>query len=474
MQRVAVLNVVGLTPSLLGEHTPRLSAFAAARGRAALAPVLPAVTTSVQASMTTGLGVEGHGIVGNGWYHRDLAEVRFWHRSNRLVGGEPVWDAARRIAAGRGEDRPTVANLFWWYNSYSTCDFVVQARPIYKADGRKLPDCYTHPAALRARLQQPPPGGLGMFPLFRFWGPAASVESSQWIADAAATIEREHAPTLSFVYLPHLDYPLQKLGPCHADIPDHLRAIDTVVGGLVDAYAERGVRVLILSEYGIESCAAGDASIAINRRLREAGWLAVRDEDGFDVLDPGASAALAVADHQVAHVYLDAERLDQAGVTAEAVRRCCSEAEGVADIVELDHERAGDFTLIADAGRWFRYDYWLDDARAPDFARTVDIHRKPGYDPRELLLDPTLTAGGKLRVARRLAQRKFGMRALLDVIPLDAALVRGTHGRVDMPAELRPVLLGAGDRDVPLPCTAVRDEILAALRLARVADDQSG
>ena len=96
---------------------------------------------------------------------------------------------------------------------------------------------------------------------------------------------------------------------------------------------------------------------------------------------------------------------------------------------------------IASPDAWFTYYYWLDDARAPDFARTVEIHRKPGYDPVELFLDPAIRMPA-LTVGWKLARRKLGFRTLLDVIPLDAHLVKGSHGRRPAPTDVdAPVFL---------------------------------
>ncbi|MEM9419051.1 MAG: nucleotide pyrophosphatase/phosphodiesterase family protein [Planctomycetota bacterium] len=435
MQRVAVLNVVGLTRSLL-PYAPRIRAYAEATGGITpLQPVFPAVTCSVQASMTTGLPVEQHGIVGNGWYNRDTCEVRFWQRSDHLVHGEKVWETAKQR-----DPAFTCANLFWWHNTYSACDIVLQARPIYKADGRKIPDCYANLPELRDRLQSE----LGMFPLFRFWGPLADITSTRWIAEAAMRVDDWHQPSLSLVYLPHLDYGLQKLGPDHADIPQHVAEVDAVVGDLLDHYAKRDVRVVLLSEYGIEPTLKQDAAIPINRILRAQGMLVVREEDGGELLDPGACRAFAVADHQVAHVYHEPD------VELPPIAGC--------QPVEMKHPRAGNTVLVADPGRWFTYDYWLDESKAPDFARTVDIHRKPGYDPRELFADK-----GKAAIAWKLLRKKLGFRQLMDVTPLDTDLVRGTHGRIDNPPELQPLLIGAGGSETPRPCTDVRGVIMDAV-----------
>jgi predicted AlkP superfamily pyrophosphatase or phosphodiesterase len=450
----AVLLIVGLTQELLGNSAPRLRSFAARGGLRRLRPVLPAVTCSVQSSILTGLTPREHGIVGNGWYNRELAEVQFWKQSNLLVRGEKVWEAARRR-----DPSVTTANLFWWFNMYSSVEYSVTPRPMYKADGRKLPDCYTAPAELRDQLQD----RLGVFPLFHFWGPASSIASSRWIADAAKFVFQKHRPTLNLVYLPHLDYSLQKLGPGHPEISKALAEIDTVAGDLIDFFESEGVRVIVLSEYGIEP--VSDA-IAVNRALRREGALRVREEQGLEILDAGASEAFAAADHQIAHVYVGS--VDQ----ITRYKEFCRGIHGVEQVLDrsaqaslgIDHERSGDLVLVAAEGRWFCYNYWLDESRAPDFARTVDIHRKPGYDPTELFLDPALRAP-RLSIGWRLLKRKLGFRTLLDVIPLDPQLVRGSHGRVDQTPTRQPVLIASrarGDEE-ELPCTGVHDVILEHL-----------
>lgn len=460
MNPTAVILVVGLNHSLIGDHCPRIRDFMKAGGSRRLKPVLPAVTTTVQSSMLTGMSPSKHGIVANGWYHREQAEVQFWKQSNALVHGEKVWETARKRDASF-----TVLNMFWWYNMYSSADYSVTPRPMYKADGRKIPDCYSHPSSLRDELQ----AELGTFPLFHFWGPGSSIKSSRWIADATMLAHRQTHPTLTLVYLPHLDYPLQKYGPptrsADAAAWNAVREIDVVVGDLLDYFAKHNVRPMIVSEYGIE---AVDDSIHINRKLREAGLLHVREEQGLELLDAGASDAFAVVDHQIAHVYAG-----RGFARMNELIDLCQSIPGVEHVLDRDaqkqwnisHERSGDLVLISDSKHWFSYDYWLDDAKAPDFARTVDIHRKPGYDPLELFIDPAI-AFPKLKIAWRLFQRKLlKQRALLDLIPLDTKLVRGSHGRIDQPAEIQPVVIS--HQPLPdgeeLPCTMVRDLILASL-----------
>ena len=439
MTRTVVLNVVGLTPGMLKAGAPNLARWAAAGATARIDPAFPAVTCTAQSNYLTGAYPATHGIVGNGWYAHDDAEIKFWKQSNRLVQAQKIWEHARSI-----DPSFTCANLFWWYNMYSTADYSVTPRPMYPADGRKIPDVYTAPGNLRDELQ----AKLGTFPLFSFWGPKAAIESTRWIAEAAKYVEEKFSPTLSLVYLPHLDYNLQRVGPRAAAAAADILQVDQLCGELIGFYEGRGVQVVVLSEYGLCDVTT---PVHLNRVLRRNGFIAVREELGLEVLDPGASAAFAVADHQVAHVYVnDRSKLSQVREAIEAtpgVERVLG-GDGKAAL-HIDHPRAGDLVAIADAQSWFTYYYWFDDERAPDYARTVDIHRKPGYDPVELLLDPAIR-NPTLTVGWKLAKRSLGFRMLLDVIPLDATLVKGSHGRPGLPSpDEGPVFLTKQTHLVP-------------------------
>jgi predicted AlkP superfamily pyrophosphatase or phosphodiesterase len=454
MHPTVVINAVGLTSAMLGDDTPHLKALARSGSVAPIRSVVPAVTCTAQATYLTGTLPREHGIVGNGWYFRDLAQVLFWRQNNGLIQGDKVWDVARRRDASF-----TCANMFWWFNMYSTVDLSVTPRPIYPADGRKIVDIYSHPADLRSRLN----AELGPFPFFQFWGPAAGLASSEWIANAAQAVDRWSHPTLLLVYLPHLDYDLQRFGASAETTRANVRALDAICGRLIAHCREHGRRVIVLSEYGLTDVSR---PVHLNRVLREHGLLTVRDELGTDAFDPGASIAFAVADHQLAHIYVNDRR------RLEDVRRVLSSVPGVEAILDrqemaqwgLDHERSGELVAVAAPDAWFTYYYWLDDARAPDYARTVDIHRKPGYDPAELFLDPALRVP-KLRIAATLARKTLGFRYLMNVIPLDASLVRGSHGRAVSALENGPVLLSSEPSAVsgPIDAVAVRDQILAHL-----------
>jgi predicted AlkP superfamily pyrophosphatase or phosphodiesterase len=418
------MNVVGLTPALLTQ-TPRLAALGRAGYTASMGAVLPAVTCSAQATMLTGRMPREHGVVANGWYYRDTAEVALWKQANSLVGCEEdkLWHVGRdRFGADF-----TVAKMFWWFNMYADVQWSATPRPVYPADGRKVPSIYTEPPELKADLQ----GALGTFPLFNFWGPTADVRSSQWIADA--TPEARRACT----------------------------EIDAVAGDLGEWAANAGYTVVALSEYGITPVRDG---VHINRALRQAGLLRAQQVDlGWELLDAGASEAFAVADHQIAHVYVK-----RPGRVPE-VRALLEGLEGVAQVLDrgeqaavgLDHARSGELVVLSKPDRWFTYYYWLDDARMPDFARTVDIHRKPGYDPVELRVDPTIPLP-KLKAGLTLARKMLGFRYYMRMIGLDASLVRGSHGLLPARAEDGPVFLctdPAGRRD-HLAMTDVRDTLL--------------
>ncbi|SFB92454.1 alkaline phosphatase family protein [Streptomyces aidingensis] len=447
--RVLLLNVVGLTPRLLN-HAPALRALAEEGWQARLDTVLPAVTCSVQSTFLTGLPPAGHGIVGNGWYFRDLGEIFLWRQHNRLVSGEKVWETARRARPGY-----TVANVCWWYAMGASTDFTVTPRPVYHADGRKSPDCYTRPPALHGELTSK----LGPFPLFQYWGPTASLASSEWITAAARRLLPR--ADLTMAYLPHLDYDLQRFGPDSPQAVRAVRDVDRVLAPLLDDARAAGATVVVLSEYGITRASR---PVHPNRALREAGLLQVYRQHGMEYLDPWTSRAFAVADHQVAHVYV----ADPADLPAVAA--LCRSLPGVDLVLDrqaqrahgLDHERSGELVLVAAPESWFTYYYWLDDQRAPDFARGVEIHRKPGYDPAELFFDPAEPVAARARAGLNLARKKLGLRYAMDVVPLDGRWVRGTHGRLpDDPAD-GPVLLctdRAHKRDA-LAATEVRDLLL--------------
>jgi predicted AlkP superfamily pyrophosphatase or phosphodiesterase len=407
MARVCVLNVVGLTPAL-AVHAPRISELG--KPHPWKSP-LPAVTCTSQATMLTGLPPSKHGIVGNGWLYRDTMEVRFWQQSFGLIQGEPFYKGFR------------TAKMFWWFNQGAPVDAYATPKPHYGSDGSKQ-------FGIIDRTKCDLVSKLGPFPFASFWGPKAGLPSSDWIARASALVMKETKPDVTLVYLPHLDYDYQRTGPGNVD---RVKEADACAGLVIDAARGIDAQVVVVSEYGLVPVSK---PVLVNQALRRAGWLAVRDGPYGEMLETHDSEAFAVVDHQLAHVYIR-------DVPRREVRAALEKLEGVDHVVEpreieLDHARSGDLIALAKPDAWFAYPYWLDDARAPDFARTVDIHRKPGYDPCELFMTSAP------RAAFRLLQKKLGFRYRMDVIPLDASRVKGSHGLRPAPGD-GPCVIGPGE-----------------------------
>lgn len=434
-KRVIVLNIAGLAAAHCesAENMPQVAALRQ-RGRLhTIRPVFPAVTLPVQASMTTGLYPASHGIIANGSYSRQTHQVSFWEQAAALVDGERVWTRLKR-------QRPELktALLFMQHSLYADAEVVITPKPFHTDQGF-IPWCYSKPVGLYEELCE----RLGPFNLMHYWGPMASIEASRWIAGAAVETIARFAPDLMFVYLPHLDYCLQKFGPHDAGLAAELQAIDQQVGRIVGAVDDSGRRddtvFIVTSEYCIQSV-SGD--VPINRVLRNNGLLAVRTIHGRDYLDCELSQAFAMVDHQVAHLYVNE------GAMAK-VRRLLEQTEGI-DFVfaphekvefQIDHPSAGDLVAVSARDRWFSYYWWNERSREPDFATQVDIHRKPGYDPLELFLEP-------------------GTRSISQ----DTRLIKGSHGYPALAATDRVPLLisGAGAEAVEVP-TGADQTILRSL-----------
>lgn len=458
MQPIVLINAVGLTPRLL-EHAPRLKAIADSGWVANMPEVLPAVTCTAQATILTGKLPHEHGVVANGWLYRSTNEVRFWQQSNRLIQGEPFYATAHFRAKARFLPLK-IAKLFWWFNQGAAVDISVTPKPHYGVDGNKVFGIAGLPQIVPEKLER----HLGAFPFAAFWGPMAGKPSTDWIAAAAALVLRDHKPDLTLVYLPHLDYDPQRFGPSGCDLPRIVRELDDSCAPLLDVATTLGAKVWVLSEYG--HC---DVSrpVYLNRVLRAAGFLDVRKGPFGEQLDLYSSRAFAVCDHQLAHVYVpNPEDIPLVHDTLRPV-------PGVAHVLSgperekyhLNHSRSGEIILLAARDSWFTYPFWVDDRDAPDYARAVAIHHKPGFDPCELFFDPDLWFP-KFHAARRLLQKKLGFRMTMDVVPLDSSIVRGSHGLAAADPLDRPILIGHGRSPGPtVPMTDVRDLILGAMGL---------
>ncbi|HVJ85326.1 MAG TPA: alkaline phosphatase family protein [Caulifigura sp.] len=449
---LVLLLAVGLTRKLL-PLAPRFSQLAAKGFVHDVDEVLPAVTCSAQASLLTGRLPQEHGVVGNGWLFRDTREVRFWQQSNALIEAEPVYTTARKLAAARGE-KFRAAKLFWQFNQGADVDISVTPKPWYGADGSKAFGITGTPEGLTDRLERT----LGSFPFQTYWGPMAGVASSEWIARCTAEVVTAERPDLTLAYLPALDYDPQRFGPSGSDLPRLVKELDDACEPILDAARKIGARVWVVSEYGLVDVSR---PIEINRVLRKAGLLTVRPGPFGDFLDTFNSPAFAVCDHQVAHVYVqrDIEKVRETVAAIPGVGRVYAGEERAE--IGLDHPRAGELVVLAEPDAWFAYPFWLDEAGEPDYARTIDIHRKPGYDPCEMLFDPKLL-WPKGRAIRRLIQKKLGFRTLFDVVPTDPRLIQGSHGLATK--EDRPILIADGPlTPPPRGIVDVRDQVLGAL-----------
>jgi len=431
-----LICAVGLTPRHLGSDTPTLSRLAEAGSWAPLQPACPAVTTTAQVTMLTGQSPNQHGIVANGWYFRELGEIWLWRQSEALIQAPLIWQTLR------SEGHPLkVLKYFWWYAMNTSADTTVTPRPVYHHDGRKSPDCYAYPPALKALLTE----RHGTFPLFNFWGPVANEKSSRWIAESFGTAFDFDPPDLALVYLPHLDYDFQRYGPAGPHVAENLRALDRCVAIVNEQAQARGACLMVVSEYGLTSVNSG---IFINRELRQQGFLHITHNAAGALLDPGVSRAFAVCDHQCAHVYV----ADPADI--EPVHAVLRALPGVGDIRvgperrewALDHPRSGEMVCLAEAGGWFAYDYWLDAGEQPDFAQSIEIHKKPGYDPREVVFDPR---GGRRRALRALVRKQLGLRYVLDPVSLDPAVVKGSHGRPPSTPDEGPLVIAPSGLTLP-------------------------
>lgn len=412
---VVLLSIPGLREKDLA-HMPHLSQLCAAGDRAPLVPSFPAVTWPVETNMLTGRTPEEHGVISNGFYWRETQEIEMWTAWNEKILAPQIWDLLH-------EHDPNLTSAAWFpmLSKGSGADYVCMPKPVHNPDGSESLWCYTKPTELYGELRD----ALGHFPLQHFWGPLANIRSTAWIIDSAVVAAKRFRPNFFYIYLPHLDYAAQKTGP---DSPAALAAVgelDEALARLIEGFQEayRGQNLLWLaaSEYVITPV---DHVTYPNRVLREAGLLAVRDEADGEYLDLNASPAWALADHQFSQVFVK----DADPTTIAEVVELFQGQEGIAEVLageervkyHLRHERAGEVILISTPNSWQAYYYWLDDARAPAFARTVDIHRKPGYDPVELHFDMATKS-----------------------IPLDATLIRGSHGAPALHEWQRGVLLSS-------------------------------
>lgn len=399
-KHVVVLDIISLTPELLEdpELTPNIQKLLKEGQHAKVKPVFPAVTGTMQATYITGENPSEHGIIANGIPDLDYKEITMWNQTMIPMQGKKIWEKLKEQ-----DPEATTSILFWQFSKLSTADYVVTPAPIHLEDNTIL-WCDSKPRDLYGRLREK----LGEFELSSFWGPLASIKSSEWIAKAAVDVLEEYKPRLSLVYLPNMDYQSQRYGPDSEQARQSVRELDRVVGEFVEDLEERNLKddtqLVILSEYAFRPV---NRPIHINQILNENGYVSVKQVQDMDFLDLEMCRAFAMSDHQLAHVYIPHEE------DIPSVKKLLEDTPGIAEVWgeeekkthHIDHERAGELIAIAEPDSWFAYYWWLNNKRAPEFAYTVDIHRKPGYDPVELFVN--------------MDTKK---------IPLDTEKIRGSHG----------------------------------------------
>jgi len=450
---VLLLDVAALSPNQIGDHTPNLSRLANQGTQTPLIPPFGALTCPAHITMATGQSPTEHGIVANGWYDRAHARVFNWNRSNRLVECPQIFDTIQR----RSPEAKT-ASLFWRHAAHSSADLKVIERPTYWASGKKSFDFYTEPGTLHTRAL----GTLGGFPFPFFWGPMAGWKSTDWILKLTEMVVREDRPNLTFSYAPFLDYDGQRYGPEDPRAIAALAQMDAGLGPLLAATESLDIDVAIVSDYGFVTV---DQPVFLNRILRRAGYINVHDAANGEVLEPGRCRAFAHCDNQMAQIYVHAPE-DRAAVAA-----LLEKVDGVARVLGpdeiaaagLSHARTGDLICVAERRSWFAYPYWLDAAKAPDFARCIAIFDKTGFDPCELFAPPGF--GGKMHLGRRVLEKKMGLAVPFDVIDPDASRIGGARNIDREDIDGGPILITSWTRDSTpsLPMESVHDLVLERL-----------
>jgi predicted AlkP superfamily pyrophosphatase or phosphodiesterase len=437
-----VIDIVGLELGHLeSELVPNISSLATEGESAMMEPVFPGVTCTVQASILSGTYPNQHGIICNGFYDRINRNVSFWEQSSDLVQTDRIWDMAHKKMSGDNDNNKTetkikstsisetksktktnnvisnsssslpshsynlkTAVLFWQNTMFSNANIIVTPRPIHLDNGVVM-WCYSKPVDYYDQQLKPK---IGEFNLATYWGPLASSASSKWISEATTYTLEKYKPNFLLTYIPHIDYSAQKFGKNSSQVRDDLKVADGIVENIVHKTVELGIReesqFIIISEYGFNDVSG---AVPLNLRLRDAGLVATRTIQDQEYIDYENSDAFAMADHQIAHIYVKEGFVGQTKKVLEQI----TGVESVLDDQEkrhlkIDHERSGELLAVADRDKWFSYHWWYEKERAPPFAGNVDIHRKPGYDPLELFIEPN---------TRSISQ--------------NTGLVKGSHGR---------------------------------------------
>ncbi|HXS60297.1 MAG TPA: alkaline phosphatase family protein [Candidatus Sulfopaludibacter sp.] len=398
---IVVLDIVGLDISHVSSGLlPTISDLAGIGECGYLTPVFPSVTSTVQSSVLSEKYPNQHGIISNGLYDRENYQVSFWEQSSKLVKSERIWDILKK----KNNDLKT-SILFWQNTMFANSEFVITPRPIHLENGQMDMWCYSRPPGYYEEVSNI----IGEFDLYSYWGPFASFKSTEWISKSVEYTLEKYKPNLLFAYFPQLDYSSQKFGKNSTEVKVDLEKIDEVVSSIIKKTKKLGIfeetEFIVFSEYGFNDVNDG---ISINKLLREKGYLAIRTIKNNEYIDFEYSKAFAMVDHQIANIYIknpeDKNFVKEILEEVKGIEKICDDKEKRE--LKIDHSRSGDLIAISNKDKWFSYYWWFEDNKAPTFTKTVDIHRKPGYDPLELFVD-------------------FKTKS----IPFETTLVKGSHGR---------------------------------------------
>ncbi|MDC0856261.1 alkaline phosphatase family protein [Candidatus Nitrosopelagicus sp.] len=406
MKKIIVLDIPGLVGSNIDKNETKNIPKIIKNNHSVLNPTFPAVTCSAQSSILTGTYPSEHGIIANGYYDKTYKEIHFWDQPSKLVKKPQIWDILKEK-----NSKIKTAVLFWQNTLFAKSDTVITPKPIH-LENNFVMWCYSKPENFYEEISEE----IGEFDLKWYWGPFASIESSKWIINATKITIKNHNPDLLLTYIPHLDYAGQKYGPESIEFQNSLSEVDELIGNLIDFLQSEKLEyeIIILSEYGFNQV---NNSISPNIILNDNLLLQTRNIGGKEYIDFELSKAFAMCDHQIAHIFI------KPGFEETVTK--IFEKQPIGKILNkkmqkelhIDNERSGDIILMSEKNSWFNYHWWTDEKFAPDFTFSVDIHRKPGFDPLELFFD--------------MKTKK---------ISHDTSLIHGSHGIIDNEISKLPII----------------------------------
>jgi len=406
MKKIIVLDIPGLVGSNIDKNETKNISKIIKNNHSVLNPTFPAVTCSAQSSILTGTYPSEHGIIANGYYDKTYKEIHFWDQPSKLVKKPQIWDILKEK-----NSKIKTAVLFWQNTLFAKSDTVITPKPIH-LENNFVMWCYSKPENFYEEISKE----IGEFDLKWYWGPFASIESSKWIINATKITIKNHNPDLLLTYIPHLDYAGQKYGPESIEFQNSLSEVDELIGNLIDFLQSEKLEyeIIILSEYGFNQV---NNSISPNIILNDNLLLQTRNIGGKEYIDFELSKAFAMCDHQIAHIFI------KPGFEETVTK--IFEKQPIGKILNkkmqkelhIDNERSGDIILMSEKNSWFNYHWWTDEKFAPDFTFSVDIHRKPGFDPLELFFD--------------MKTKK---------ISHDTSLIHGSHGIIDNEISKLPII----------------------------------